>query len=342
MSQVALSGNASGTGTFTIASPNSNTNRTLDLPDASGTLNTSGAVNVVPAGSAAAPAITTSGDTNTGIFFPAADTIAFAEGGVEAMRIDSAGNVGIGTSSPDARLRVAGAVDSLQARFSNVAGRGLAVSTFQSAGTSDNGVIYNAGVFADAQHVWQCGGTERARIASGGNLLVGTTTDNGRITVYRPSTTAGDGIVTCYSDFGSTNNIRVVLRVDGGIANYQANDTNLSDGRIKKNIELAGSYIEKICAIPVKLFNYKDENNGEQRTLGVIAQDVESAAPELIDPSGFGNTPEDGIPLKAIYQTDLQYALMKCIQEQQAIITALTARVDAQGAEIAALKGTQP
>lgn len=38
MSKVALSGNASGTGTFTIASPNSNTDRTLNLPDASGTI----------------------------------------------------------------------------------------------------------------------------------------------------------------------------------------------------------------------------------------------------------------------------------------------------------------
>lgn len=38
MSKVALSGNASGTGTFTIASPNSNTDRTLSLPDASGTV----------------------------------------------------------------------------------------------------------------------------------------------------------------------------------------------------------------------------------------------------------------------------------------------------------------
>jgi hypothetical protein len=38
MSKVALSGNASGTGTFTIASPNSNTDRTLSLPDATGTI----------------------------------------------------------------------------------------------------------------------------------------------------------------------------------------------------------------------------------------------------------------------------------------------------------------
>jgi hypothetical protein len=50
------------------------------------------------AGSVSAPSITTTGDTNTGIFFPAADTIAFAEGGVESMRINSSGQVGIGTS----------------------------------------------------------------------------------------------------------------------------------------------------------------------------------------------------------------------------------------------------
>ena len=58
------------------------------------------------AGTAAAPSITTFGDTNTGIFFPAADTIAFAEGGAEAMRIDSSGNVGIGTTSPASKFHV--------------------------------------------------------------------------------------------------------------------------------------------------------------------------------------------------------------------------------------------
>ena len=50
-------------------------------------------------GSAATPAIRGT-DANTGIFFPAADTIAFSEGGVEAMRINSSGNVQtIGTIS---------------------------------------------------------------------------------------------------------------------------------------------------------------------------------------------------------------------------------------------------
>lgn len=57
------------------------------------TLILSGSVGVSDVdGSAATPAIRGT-DSNTGIFFPAADTIAFAEGGVEAMRLDSSGNL---------------------------------------------------------------------------------------------------------------------------------------------------------------------------------------------------------------------------------------------------------
>jgi len=52
-------------------------------------------VSTVAAGTTAAPSISPTGDSNTGIFFPSADTIAFGEGGVEAFRIDSSGNVTI-------------------------------------------------------------------------------------------------------------------------------------------------------------------------------------------------------------------------------------------------------
>jgi hypothetical protein len=61
---------------------------------------------VAAAGTAALPVITTTGDTNTGIFFPAADTIAFAEGGAEIARFDSSGNLGIGKSTITAKLDV--------------------------------------------------------------------------------------------------------------------------------------------------------------------------------------------------------------------------------------------
>lgn len=99
MSSISIAPNPSGTGIFTVAAPNSNTNQTLTLPDASGTLNASGTANEVPVGSASAPAIYPTGDTNTGIFFPAADTIAFTEGGAEAARFDSSGNALFGTTT---------------------------------------------------------------------------------------------------------------------------------------------------------------------------------------------------------------------------------------------------
>ena len=126
---------------------------------------------------------------------------------------------------------------------------------------------------------------------------------------------------------------RATIRSNGGLANYQANNVNLSDAREKTNIELAGNYLDKICVIPVKTFNYIDQNMEDDPglTLGVIAQDVQEVAPELISESNWAGKDEPEKLRLSIYQTDLQYALMKSIQELKAI-------VDAQQQEINALK----
>ena len=92
---------SSGTVTNLTGTASININGTVGATTAStGAFTTLSATGVATfsAGTAALPAITTTGDTNTGIWFPAADTIAFTEGGVESMRIDSAGNVGIGVT----------------------------------------------------------------------------------------------------------------------------------------------------------------------------------------------------------------------------------------------------
>jgi hypothetical protein len=81
-----------GTGATTAASALSNLGAVAKAGDTM-----TGALGFV-AGSASTPSLFASGDTNTGIFFPAADTIAFAEGGAEAMRITSAGKFCVATT----------------------------------------------------------------------------------------------------------------------------------------------------------------------------------------------------------------------------------------------------
>jgi hypothetical protein len=116
-------------------------------------------------GSAATPAIRGS-DANTGIFFPAADTIAFAEGGAEAMRIDSSGNVGIGKSSSigggnGINLELANAT-AVRVMLNNTAANGKRYAL--NSNTDGSFSIYD-----------NTGDAERVRIDSSGNLLVGTT-----------------------------------------------------------------------------------------------------------------------------------------------------------------------
>ena len=212
------------------------------------------------------------------------------------------------------------------------------------------------------------GGTGVVNIGSGqvvkdasGNLLVGVASSfyGERVTIVQPTAGKNTNVQrnTSATPFGmaieysaispnSTSSYfingsdatttRFEFRSNGGLANYSANNVNLSDERTNSNIINAGSYLAKICAIPVRIFKYKDQTD-DLLNLGVIAQEVEAVAPELVDVSGFGETPEDGIPLKAIYQTDLQYALMKCIQEQQALIVSLQDTFLAQQASVSAL-----
>jgi hypothetical protein len=138
----------------------------------------------VDAGAVGTPSITTTGDTNTGIFFPAADTIAFAEGGAEAMRIDSDGDVGIGTTAPADKLHVAfsiGGLGGIRVQNTNATGQ-AAVSYYNDSGTqkadiwwNNSGSTLNLRTLSTDPMIFSTNNAERCRIDSGGNLLVAKT-----------------------------------------------------------------------------------------------------------------------------------------------------------------------
>jgi hypothetical protein len=118
-------------------------------------------------GSAATPAIRGT-DANTGIFFPAADTIAFAEGGVESMRIDSSGRVGIGVTPSLAGVRLTTVGGPVQLSPGTTSQEGIrltrASGICQINGINNDNNAYNALTFAT-------GASEAMRIDTSGNLL---------------------------------------------------------------------------------------------------------------------------------------------------------------------------
>lgn len=122
---------------------------------------------------------------------------------------------------------------------------------------------------------------------------------------------------------------RFTVKSNGGLANYQANDTNLSDIRTKDNIHPLESYWNKIKAIEIVKFKYKDQTHADYN-IGVIAQQVEAVAPEFVDIDGWeGEEVEVGQePLKSIYSTDLYHASIKALQEAMQRIEALEALIN--------------
>ena len=94
----------------------------------------------IQGGSAAAPSLTFSGDTNTGIFSPAADTIAFSEGGVESMRVDSSGRLLLGLTTPITSWG-SGKVQEFQIAASGSRYPGLSCYAFSTTGAGDGAMI---------------------------------------------------------------------------------------------------------------------------------------------------------------------------------------------------------
>jgi len=291
-------------------------------------------------GTAATPAIRGT-DANTGIFFPAADTIAFAEGGAEAMRINASGDVGIGTSSPSAKLQVDSSSTTYSANIrvrNGNFGNGVigAASGILTVATDMNNLAFytasNLGVDGTSVPT-----NERMRIDSSGNLLVGTTTALGGKVNIEAGTSGqttpimignGSGAARAAMNY-DIDNIRLgfgcgtspttngVYLTSGGTS-----WTSASDERLKENLVSITDAINKVISLRAVTGNFIADETKTCKAF-LIAQDIQKVLPEAVDasdPTRLGVQYQDVIPL-----------LVAAIQE-------LKATVDAQAARIAALE----
>jgi hypothetical protein len=282
----------------------------------------------------------------------AGDTISFTQ----AMTLDASGNLGVGQTSPSCKIQ-AEAADGATGGAIKYTATGVA-SGYMSAdadglclATDTAGITFRTGISGNDPTDT---GTERARITSGGDLLVGTNTTgtyggsviakNGTNSnafavinsassnpygpVFEFTGAAPNDATRYFLQCRDTGGERATIRSNGGLANYQSNNVDLSDARTKTDIFPLGSYWNKIAGLEIVTYKYKDQTH-DDLNIGVIAQQVEAVAPEFVDTDGFGDTPEDGVPLKTIYNKDLTFAAIKALQEAMARIETLEAKIAA-------------
>jgi hypothetical protein len=310
------------------------------------------------AGTAALPAITTTGDTNTGVYFPAADTIAFSEGGAEAMRISSGGEVGIGSTATTYKLNIqnasASAFDGMK-----VAGDNASYNlVFQSGSVSASGTLFSVnkarGQFISSNNspiaigtldafplVFGTNLTERMRIDSSDNVLIGTTdpTASGigfKVVGGRPTTAnaATSNSTTTYEAYSTgASAYRFYVGYGGTIFATSTSITGISDQRLKENIVDLDDGLNAVMALKPRKFDWKEGKGKDIKgDRGFIAQEFEAVFPDMIE-EWKDPAPEGEEPYKAV-NANLIPTLVKAIQE-------LNAKVDAQAARIAELEGAR-
>ena len=259
----------------------------------------------------------------------------------ERLRIDSAGKVGINDTSPDADLSVSNSNTSQNAAFVDIgkAGGNRLKLGYEGnncffGGTSSTAMfIFKQNVNSDGNP--QASGTERMRINSNGEVLVGTTSalnlganNVTGITIF-PSgriTAARDGAAAAHFGRQGDNGEVVLFASQGtsvvGSINVTTTSAALvsgsSDRRTKKNFE---DWTEDTLSLFKNLkpqkFNFKIEDDGAEKTKGYIAQDLVDSFPEA-----YPKNSED----KYMFSPQgMVVYLMKAIQELEAKVAALEA-----------------
>ena len=275
------------------------------------------------------------------------DLVIRNDSGSEKVRVEQNGNVGIGTTSPSQKLHVVGKIK--------------LTDDLIIGGTSPR-IDYDGGSTGALRFFSTSANAERMRILSTGLIAIGTTVntvakthivesesrDCLRLTNTRNPSSSAPYVATfgfnyqpnngtsyflnCKDDLDGSPTARCIIQSNGGIANYQSNDSNLSDARLKTDIQDAPNALDIINNLKVRTFKYHDQTDEKIHT-GLIAQETETVDLSLVNQDGWADKAPDGEePYKSIYNTDLMFKMLKAIQE-------LTTKLEAAEARITTLEG---
>jgi hypothetical protein len=269
-----------------------------------------------------------------------ANTIRFTTNSSERMRVDPSGNVGIGTSSPNAasKLEVSNgsAAANCKIRISNSGTYGAYIESATSNRTFQFGGVDSTNGFASGAYgVYDAtAGTWRMVIDSSGNLLVGTTSQffSGKQCIYFDGNSlAGLSLQTSKATTGSTY-VYFVNSASAGTGSISQNGTTTvaygtsSDYRLKENIKPMTGSLATVAQLKPVTYKWKADGSDGQ---GFIAHELQEVVPDCV--IGEKDAVDaDGNPVyQGIDTSFLVATLTAAIQEQQTLITALTARIEA-------------
>jgi hypothetical protein len=320
MSKIALQGDASGTGTFTIASPNSNTDRTLTLPDEAGTVLTNGgAIDV----DASAPA--------------------------DSLAIDASGNVAIGhTTTGGANFAICDGANSQIQFFAELTTDTNLIQHYDPTATAYINADYRA-----ATHQFKIGTSEAMRIESDGDVAMGTTTTGPRLAISDSRTNNYAVKINCSRGSGETgflvqftentpafSNSVGSIRSNGSSVSY----LTTSDYRAKENVVDMTGAIDRVKSLAPKRFNFIGNEDGTVVD-GFLAHEAQEVVPEAVSGTKDAMRTEDVLDEEGNVVGTKEVPEYQGI-DQSKLVPLLTAalqeaigRIETLEAEVAELKG---
>lgn len=297
------------------------------------------------AGTSSLPSLTTSGDTDTGIYFPAANTIGISTNGSEQARMDSTGRLSFGgstfttrldTNNITPRLQVLGAdrtySSTLNAQFSaDQNSSGLYFAKSRNATIGSHTIVQSGDDLGSISF----GGSDGTNIVDAARILVevdgtpGTNDMPGRIIFYTTADNASspterlrianDGSIsmTVGSTTSNAANLFVATTASGSVTGLIQRST--SSIKYKTNITDYNKGIEKL--LQLRPVNYNGINDGDKKFAGFIAEEIHDLGLTEFVQYNENNEPE------SLAYPNMVALLTKAIQEQQSIIASLNERI---------------